>query len=310
MEHKQIVVAGAGGYLASNVIPTLVGKAGSHIYALSSKSTITYQNNPEDNISVMQISMEDYSRAGELIGGECDIAVNFSWIGTRGEDKNEDKVQGENEKNSIKLLNSLIEAGCSRFIQIGSLAEYGMVDGSIDETTECRPITAYAKRKFSCAEKMRKICEFKGVQFVEFRMGSMYGNYMGDNNLLGFLCQRLSEKKHVKLITKCMQDWEYTHVDDFTEILVKATFSDALSGIFNISSGETQNLRFFIETLENKFGLDGYVEFGDIEQGIGCQSIRCDNKKIKEVFGKESFIAFDEGIDSVIKYYIEGGRKQ
>lgn len=305
MEYKRIVVAGASGYLASNIIPTLAGRIGNHIYALSSKSAIAFRYNLEKNINVIQISMEDYDKVGNLIGGECDVAVNFSWIGARGENQDEDTVQAENEKYSLKLLNSLIEAGCSRFIQIGSLAEYGMVDGSINEMTECHPITAYAKRKVSCAEKMQELCKSKGVQFVEFRMGSMYGNYMGENNLLGSLCRNLSEKKHVKLITTCMQDWEYTHVDDFSEILMKAIFSDSLSGIFNISSGETQKLRFFIEILENKFGLNDYVEFGDIEQGIGCPSIKCDNKKIREVFEKKSFITFNEGIDSVIKHYTE-----
>lgn len=306
MEYKRIVVAGAGGYLASNIIPKLAGKEGSLIYALTSKNIRAFPNELQDNIKIMQSSMDDYDKVDYLIGGQCNTAVNFSWIAARGENQNEDKVQANNEENSLKLLNSLIESGCSRFIQIGSLAEYGAFNGSINETTECHPITAYAKRKLSCAEEMQRICEAKGVEFVEFRLGSIYGNYMGENNMLGFLCQRLSEKMRIKLNTACMQDWEYTHVDDLAEILAKAIFSDSLSGIFNISSGETQKLRFFIETLENKFGLNGYIEFGDMKQGIGCPRIKCDNEKIREVFGKKSFITFNEGIDSTIKYYMRG----
>lgn len=305
MEYKHIVIVGASGYLASNIIPTFLEKKNSFIYALTSKDAITFPNNTENRINIIQISMTDYDKVGDLIGGKCDVAVNFSWIGARGGDQDEDKVHLKNEENSLKLLKSLIDVGCSRFIQIGSMAEYGIVDGLINETTECHPITAYAKRKLSCAEKMQEICDSKGVQFVELRMGSMYGNYMGEDNILGFLCRRLSEKKHVKLDTACIQDWEYTHVEDFAEILIKAIFSDFLSGIFNISNGETKKLRYFINILESKFGLNGYVEFGDSEQGIGCQRIRCNNKKIREVFKKDTFITFNEGIDSVVKYYIE-----
>jgi len=300
MNNKKIVIAGAGGYLASNVLPALIEKEGNILYALSSRDAIRPRLNAEENVRFFKIDMDGYGEAGKVIADGCDVAVNFSWIGARGREQDEDAVQMVNEINSLKLLESLIRAGCSRFIQIGSMAEYGVVEGRITESMECHPITAYAKRKLNCADKMRKICEASGVDFLEFRMGSMYGNYMGEGNILGYLCRELSKKRPVTLKTSCEQDWEYTHVEDFKEILLQAIHKKVPPGVYNISNGETHPLKYFIHIIERKYGLSGYVEFGNIGQGIGCQNIRCDISKIQNVFKKSDFISFRDGIDTVI----------
>lgn len=298
MNDKKVVIAGAGGYLASNVMPFLKSIEGIRLYALTSRETVHSALNA--NVKYVRADMSDYNRAKEIIADGCDYAVNFSWIGTRREDQDNDVVQKANEDNSIRLLKSLIDAGCSRFIQIGSMSEYGVVEGMITESSECHPITAYAKRKLNCAKKMRDICDIAGIDFIEFRMGSMYGNYMGQDNILGYLCREFSRKHYVKLKTSCIQNWEYTHVDDFGEILCVAITSDIPSGIYNISNGETYELKHFIEIVAKKYRLSGYVEFGDNDQGIGCQNIMCDISKLQKYFKKKEFISFDQGIDSVI----------
>ncbi len=298
MSDKKIVIAGAGGYLASNVMPFLKCMEGVELYALSSRETV--HPTAGANVKHLKVNMNDYDKVKEIIADRCDLAVNFSWIGARGENQDEDAVQKANEENSVNLMKSLIEAGCSRFIQIGSMAEYGVVEGMITESSECHPITAYAKRKLDCANRMRDICDAAGIDFLEFRMGSMYGNYMGQENILGYLCRELVRKQHVKLKASCTQDWEYTHVDDFGEILCMAISSGIPSGIYNITNGETHKLRHFIHILAEKYGLSDHVEFGNIDQGIGCQNIRCDISKVRKHFNKNDFISFDKGIDSVI----------
>lgn len=298
MSENKIVIAGAGGYLASNAILSLKKLENSRLYALSSRDGLRLVES--ENVKYIKADMNDYGRAKDIIADGCDVAMNFSWIGARGKDQDNDTVQEANEENSIKLLRSLIETGCSRFIQIGSMAEYGFVDGVITEYTECNPITAYAKRKLSCANRMREMCDASGVDFYEFRMGSIYGNRMDRENILGYLCGELSQGRFVKLKTSCLQDWEYTHVDDFSELLLTALQTSVPSGIYNITNGQTHELRYFIHILEEKYGLSNHIEFGDIDQGMGCQNIRCDISKIRDVFGKTSFISFEEGIESVI----------
>lgn len=293
---KKIVIAGSGGYLASNVLPVLSGAEGMLLYALSGREPAFFR----ENVRHFRLAMDDYGKARETIAGRCDVAINFSWIGARGKDQDEDAVQKANEENSLRLLHSLIGAGCSRFIQIGSMAEYGFVEGVITENSECNPVTAYAKRKLNCADRMRETCDAAGVKFLELRLGSVYGNHMGRENVLGYLCSEFSKGRYVKLKTSCLQDWEYTHVDDVGEILLTAVRSDVPPGIYNVTNGRTRKLRHFIRILEGKYGLSGHVGFGEINHGTGCQNIRCDIGRIRDVFGKSCFIPFEEGIDSVI----------
>ena len=296
---KKIVIAGAGGYLGANVLPTIAKLDGIALFALSSKEHVV-ETEKDANVVFFKLGMNDYIKANRILPVKCDFAINFSWIGARGVNQDEEEVQKANEENSINLLKSLIDAGCSKFIQIGSMSEYGVVDGLITEESECHPITSYARRKLHCAERMKEICDESDVDFIEFRMGSMYGNYMEKDNIIGFLCRELMQGHHVTLKTACEQDWEYTHVDDLAEILAKAIQYNTPAGIYNITNGETRKLKEFIEIIEEKFGCQNSVTYGEINQGIGCQNIRCDIEKVKRTFHKKKFISFSDGIDSVI----------
>lgn len=301
--NQRIVIAGANGYLARNSLCRLFKEETNTFYLVSSKEPSVNYERFGSRIQYVRLGIEEYGKILDFIDLGCDIAVNFSWIATRGEGQENERIQKQNEEYSLALLQGLINKGCRKFIQIGSMAEYGTVQGVISEETKCHPITAYAKSKLNCAKRMREICNLFGVQFYELRMGSMYGNYMETDNLLGYLCSELSQGRHVRLKTNCMQDWEYTHVDDFAEILFRYINTDIEPGIYNISNGDTHSLRYFINLIEEKYGTQNYVIYGNIDQGVGCQSIRCDNRKVRKYFDKNDFINFENGISSVIQYY-------
>ncbi len=301
MSGVKIVLAGAGGYLAHSVIPFLLMPDLSLIYAFSSKGKGLPCVGSDDRIKCILLQMYEYYQAGEMIDSGCDVAINFSWIGARGSFQDDMTIQQANENNSLALLKSVIRHGCHKFIQIGSMSEYGETADIITEVTACHPVTAYAKSKLSCAKKMNEICDASGVEFIELRIGSMYGYYMDDNNLIGYLCRMLSQNRPIRLKTSCKQDWEYTHVDDLSEILSRIVFSKVPEGVYNISNGDTRSLKEFIQVLEERYGINDFVEFGNVDQGIGCQNIRCDNSKIKNIIGKDQWIRFEDGIDSVIR---------
>lgn len=308
-----ILVTGANGYIANNFISALEQDKDVYVYAVVRKRHKGYFKDGS-NVEYLYCDMDEYDTLWSVINSKVDCIVHCTWDGARGRRNHEDSVQNDNILGTMKLLSSAQRLRCKRFIQMGSLAEYGMTHDQnfpITEQTTCVPITSYAKAKYECFLKLSEECSINKIEFCELRLGSVYGSNMQSSALVQHVINSLIDDKEIELESDCEQCWEFVHIRDVIAILRKMIKTENEWGIniLNISTGVNKKLGTFMEEVEKIIAGKGHINFGNArnQAKFGCDSIYCDVSLLKEYMGEDyKFISFEDGVREIINDYQKG----
>jgi UDP-glucose 4-epimerase len=297
---KNIVVTGATSFIGTNLIKELLDRD-YFVYAIVrpdsqklSKLTIN------KNIKIVEIDISDLKNIREKINEECSLFYHLAWNGTRGSDRDNFELQQSNLKYSIDAVKGAKELGCSVFIGAGSQAEYGVYNSKITEEFECRPLTEYGKAKLQFYNQASDLCRSYGIHFKHPRFFSLYGS--GDNEgtmLISMILNMLNNKDFA--LTQCVQMWDFLHIFDAVNGMIKLAEANCADGAYNFGSGDSRKLKDFVEVVYQLTGSTSHLFYGQVPYSkTGPVSIQPDVSKLKRETGWEPKICFEDGIRGVI----------
>lgn len=298
---KKIIITGATGYVANNLLNLLKTNDDIVIYAMTRKESKRKECICKaDNIKIIELDMEGYNYMADMVKDKIDVIINMAWDSARGKNNDNIVIQNNNYVNTLKLLEAADKLEVKKIIQIGSIAEYGNTNKVIHEELPCNPETAYGIAKNKCSKEMQSWCIEKNIGYIELRLGSVYGKNMDKNTLIQFVIDTLLEEKSCIMESECMQSWEFIHINDVISIIKKAIFETDIFGIYNVSNGNTHKLKYFLKIIEDeiKKGIICYPE--KTVKKFGCNSIKCNVSKLMKTFKIEEFIDFRIGIKDMI----------
>ena len=169
------------------------------------------------NVTVIELNLEEYVHLGKMTG-YVDCLVMLAWGGVRGELRNDAVLQRSNYEYCLAGINSIIEYGCKRVLTAGSQAEYGIVNGIINEETPCNPVNEYGKYKLELYKSVSNICRKKEITHIEPRIFSIYGPGDYEGSLIMSIINKMRNNEVCEL-TQCTQVWDYLYIDDAVEAL-------------------------------------------------------------------------------------------
>ena len=296
---KTIVITGASSFIAISLIKML--KEEYNIIAVIRKGRKGIEFNQKNTI-VIEENMDNYKFLDKKIK-KCDILMNFAWQNTKGKLNEDEEIQRISYKNTLELCNSLIKIGCKKIIQIGSIAEYGLIENKITENTLCNPINKYGKYKYKAYLEIKKICQKENINFIEARLGSVYSTDMLCKSLITQIIKNIIENKKMKM-TYCTQLWEFIHIDDVNFILKYMIENEMKYSEYNLSTGKTKALKSFVEVIIKNLEYKDNIIFGKISQNnFGCFNICCDIERLKTEMNFKPKKTFEENVKEMIKYY-------
>jgi len=297
----KILITGATSYIIERLMEELKKEKENELYAVVRRKHAG-RFHDSCNVKYIYCDMDEYDTLYLKVGASIDCVVHCAWMGTRGRDNHDEIIQCYNVQGTIKLVQSILKLKCKKLIQIGSLAEYGMTEKNMEPVTEqtaCAPITPYAKAKLQVFFLLKQVCKENRIQFCEARLGSVYGKHMQQNSLVQYVLCNLRENRDVRLQSTCEQRWEFIYVDDVVNILHHMIKNEFQENILNISSGETEYLKDFVNQIKEIFAGDGKIILGCETQNAqhGCEAIWCDVSSLRKFMdaGYE-FVSFKKGI--------------
>lgn len=246
----RIAVSGATSMIGAAIVNRLLLQ-GHEVIAIVRKSCKKLDTlNTSDNLTLVSCDMCDYRAINGMINGKIDVAITTAWNGTRGADRNNQKLQQTNLQYSIDFLKEMIRLGCKKFFTAGSQAEYGLWtrQEKLSEDVLPNPNTEYGRYKLQFYEYAKAYCVEHGCTLVEPRFFSLYGPNDFTGTMVMSTLKKMIANKACEL-TECVQLWDFLYIDDAIDALCMLIASEKAAGIYNFGSGRSAPLKEYIETM-------------------------------------------------------------
>ena len=294
----RFIVTGATSFIGSE-FTKLILECGHEVYAVCLKNSTALERLPKDPaLKVIYSTLEEYYSLPAKIS-EADVFVNFAWYGNSVESRSFGNVQQKNVGYITGSLKAAYKMGCKLFVEPGTQAEYGVVNGAITEETPCHPFSEYGKAKVAIKEACFKLAEELGIKYMHLRIFSVYGEYDHFHTL--FLTSLKKMLDNIPLdLSSCTQKWNFLYVRDAAKQLyhlcIKAFHDNGFRHeVFNLASSDTRSLREFVERMKELLHSSSDLHFGTFEPEH-VVALDPDISKLKSYIGFVADYTFDEGV--------------
>lgn len=298
------VIAGANSFIGKSLFSTITDHRSefikdSFVAVVRSNNDFVKAISKYENVIVKYCEMDKYETIGKIVG-KADCFIDLTWLGTRGNDRQDYQLQMYNYQCNLNAMNSMIDSGCKILVSAGSQAEYGCFDGIITEETSCNPNTEYGKAKLLLYQKMEEVSKRNGLRFIEPRYFSLYGPFDYEGTLIMSVLRKLIKNERVDL-NECLQIWDYMFVNDASYRLLCLCKDNSATGVFNFATGVHRVLKEYILEMKNTLDSKSVVNFGANKYDGLYINLRPSADKLNSFFPKIKLTSFSEGIRNTVK---------
>lgn len=216
------------------------------------------------NLQVFNADMQNLTERAKDI--TADVFIHLAWAGTSHEERNDSAIHEENVRMSLEYVILAKRMGCTLYVDAGSQAEYGIVQGIITEETPCNPFSAYGKAKLQMYRENRKLTEQMGMKYIHLRILSVFGEQDHPNTLVISSMRKLQANEPIEMKSGG-QKWNYVYVKDAARQIAELS-SFAFSNdnfrheVYNIASNDTRQLRDFVTVMKDICQSSSILNFG------------------------------------------------
>ncbi|WP_026496813.1 NAD-dependent epimerase/dehydratase family protein [Butyrivibrio sp. WCD3002] len=296
---KKIVVSGATSMIGTALIDSAIAD-GTEVYAIVRPNTSRKSRLVEHDYVHSIVGSLDNLTDIDGIPDDCEVFYHFAWAGTSKEERDDARIHEKNIRYTLDAVELASRIGCRRFVGAGSQAEYGIVDGLINDNTRFAPVISYGIAKYASCILSRKLCEEKGMEHVWGRIFSVYGPHDNEWTMLKKAIDSFRRGEVVKF-SAGTQPWNYLYESDAGDIFYSLGKIKVKPGEYPIADSKSRPLREYILKMMEVYGPDAKAEFAS-DDGRKLQGLEVDASKTFEAVGFEPKIKFEEGIRKMIEF--------
>ena len=298
---QRVFVTGATGFVGSFLVRQLLAD-GRDVAILRRPTSDAWRiADVLDKVCVVAGSMDNVvGFAPQLASFAPEAVAHLAWRGVTNTHRN-DVTQVQNVAESVALYTHAHSVGCTRFVGMGSQAEYGPVSARLDEHVPTRPTTVYGAAKLSAGLLLDRLAAADGIGFAWLRLFSSYGPKDDPSWLIPYMARRLLAGERPAL-TPGEQIWDYIYVEDAAAAMLAALDMNA-SGFFNLGSGVGRPLRTIIEAVRNAIDPALPLGIGEVPyRPDQVMHLEADITALTAASGWMPRMPLDEGLASTIAW--------
>ena len=259
------------------------------------------------NLSVEYVSLEELKHFMENVytpGRQDSVFYHLGWSGTFGKLRNDAVLQQKNVEYTLDAVRLADRLGCTKFIGVGSQAEYGRVSTRLTPDTDTVPENEYGRAKLAAGVSSRELCRELGIEHAWVRVLSVYGPYDGMNTMITSVIRGLLKGDRVSL-TKGEQMWNYLYSEDAGKELYLLGAKAVRNGaVYILAGSEEHSLKEYVVRLCRAMDADDkLLGFGDVPYGEG--QVMCLTADIGTLCSDTGYIpdtTFEDGIKKTAEW--------
>ncbi|MEO6524902.1 MAG: NAD(P)-dependent oxidoreductase [Mucilaginibacter sp.] len=302
MAKQKAYITGGSGFLGSAIMTSLL-KNNFEVMAARRPQTDLFRCIAfQDQVTWVDTSNDRYKE--EVILFKPDIIVHAAWTGV----SSKERVDWVPQLKNFDLLGDVLEiskkVNLKKLLILGSQAEYGAIDGRVNENHPVNGTDAYAVCKQASQKIIENFCNQNNIDWYWLRVFSVFGPGEALNWFIPWVITNQLNDTDCDL-TLCEQEYDYLFVNDFVAMVVNIVTSvNSSSGIFNICSGQTIALKKIVEQISQSIAGKGKVNYGAIAYRPNqIMEISGDNSKYNATFGKLKQTDLHSALADTITYY-------
>ena len=162
----------------------------------------------------------------------------------------------------MEFLKKLADQGIKRIAAMGSMHEVGFHEGSIDETTPCRPQSLYGIGKDSMRNITTLIAKEHNIDYLWLRGYYIVGHSEYGNSIFSKITAAVKEGKTEFPFTMGQNQYDFIDYDEFCIQVAAAMEQQEVNGIVNICSGTPEKLADRVERFIKEHDYSIRLQYG------------------------------------------------
>jgi nucleoside-diphosphate-sugar epimerase len=299
VQNSKVLLTGSTGFIGSHIGRALV-EAGYPTLCLKRKtSKLDRCAGFHERVIWIDRDAPDWSQA--VIAAKPQAVIHCAWAGITAAGRDDWNVQVENVVFFLELMLAAGAAGVKQFIAFGSQAEYGPIEGRVNENQPCRPSTAYGSTKLACLTLLEAFTRSRQMTYAWLRLFSIYGPGEGPQWFIPGLIRQLKSGQPPQL-TACEQRYDYLHVHDLASAVLAVLRHPDKSGVFNVSSNTSLPLKQVVQLIQKYAAAKVEPVFGASPNRPGqSMHLEGDSTRFSETFAFKPQIALAEGLRQLVE---------
>lgn len=252
---------------------------------------------------VLIISRDNTNPSHQIIEFNPDVIIHCAWKGGNNYNDINSLSQFDNVSQGIELIELIKHLPTkTKFIGLGSFAEYGILNTPALETDIEQPTNLYGLSKYTFKNYSKMLCDKYNIEWGWVRPCYVYGPGDVNTRLIPTIINKLLKKEEVEL-DECNKIIDYIYIDDFINFMYSLII-EKIDGVYNICSGQQYNLKDIVKKIGLLMGKLDNIKFSNSSTRELTSSIICgNNDKIKQQSQIELLVDINEGLLKTINYY-------
>ena len=298
----KVLLTGAGGFIGSH-LARLILEDGVEILALvQPEEDLSRLEGFTSGLQILSGDLQDTDSVEKLLKeNRPDLCIHLAWYVEPGKylesPQNLDLIGA-----SVHLAYRLAEAGCKRFIGIGTCFEYDLFQGILSEESIPRPNSLYATCKLATSAALQRLFQGSKMQVAWLRLFYLYGPFEDPRRLIPHVITSLLKGQEAKT-TGGKQVRDYLHVEDVARAIWAVAQSQA-EGIVNIGSGRKNTVAEIVTEIAEIIGRPDLLKLGALPYREGePEVILADNRRLTEEIGFKPRYDLHSGLEHTIHWW-------
>ena len=211
-------------------------------------------------------------------------------------------------QNTFGIARTVIDAaratGVQRFVQFGTIEEYGAAASPFVETVREEPFSPYSLGKVMATQYVLTVSRLGPMQARVVRPAATYGPAQDSGMLIANLIKAGMQKKNFDM-NPGGQLRDFIYVDDVVEGVLRAAMYEGTQGeIFNLGNTKPVHVKEVAQTVNEAMGNPITINFGaQPYRPLDSMVFYMNTGKAKKLLGWEPAVTLAEGIKKTVDWY-------